>query len=226
MRKVSLSAEAAKCARPRSCRETREGRANDRAKKRPPKAVVFEFRGCKTQKAHHEEDQGPFADWENHSQVDAAGLPESQAEPGRRRRGQGERRDVRQEFGRKSRCADAGPEVRNLPDPPAPPRPHPERPRNDKASTARHPRGSRSCRSGSPAKTSCSDFRTTVSREFVRIHSRTQLPPGARAGVGVSYRGRPRRARRRHPRFFSIRSRRIDCWTLSGRRFRIAAYWA
>ena len=37
MRKVSLSAEATKCARPGSCRETREGRANDRAKKRPPK---------------------------------------------------------------------------------------------------------------------------------------------------------------------------------------------
>lgn len=37
MRKVSLSAEATKCARPGSCRETREGRDDDRAKKRPPK---------------------------------------------------------------------------------------------------------------------------------------------------------------------------------------------
>ena len=49
---------------------------------------------------------------------------------------------------------------------------------------------------------SCADFRASVSRAFLWVYSRTQLSPSGGEGLGMSSRGVPCGARRRHPRIF------------------------
>ena len=93
----------------------------------------------------------------------------------------------------------------NVPAPAAAPRLHPQRPRHDEAPTARHSGGSRSDGSRSDSKASGPDLRASVSRAFLRVHSRTQLPPGGGAGVGSPPRRVPGGTRRGHPRV--LRSR-------------------